>query len=374
MQTLKPFIHFKPFEVRQQRRRDTPFTPAALFAASEPGVWLDPLDPATVFSDTAGTTQAQIGDPVALVLDKSKGLELGPELADGILDSTTNWTFLNDVTVTGGAIVFNDAPSTSGMALYNPIVSVGKRYEITFTVSGSGLVNFRVGSGGDVINSLSAGSYTLRGLAAGGTPTSIVFNGTASAVSNFVGSINNISVRELPGNHLLQTSATFRPTLNDGVILFDGGDDRLVSPYVSGTSGSLFARFNGATASRVLLGAQPATDGRAFLGLDASGRIAAGIGEQATGVIFAGPDLRDAWHIGGVTWDGTTVKLYLDGAEVYSEPQVGAVSGATPAMLGALNANGTAAAFWDGRISNALAVDRPLTPAEITNLTNEWSA
>ena len=86
-------------------------------------------------------------------------------------------------------------------------------------------------------------------------------------------------------NNLTQTSATFRPTLNAGDMLYDGGDDRLVSPYVSGTSGSLFARFNGATASRVLLGAQPATNGRAFLGLDASGRIAAGIGEQATGVI-----------------------------------------------------------------------------------------
>ena len=51
-----------------QRRRDTP---AFIFANGEPGVWLDPSDPATVFSDTAGTTQAGIGDPVALVLDKS---------------------------------------------------------------------------------------------------------------------------------------------------------------------------------------------------------------------------------------------------------------------------------------------------------------
>jgi len=370
-------------------------------------------------------------------------------------------------------------------------------------------------------------------------------------------------------NNLTQTSATFRPTLNAGDMLYDGGDDRLVSPYVSGTAGSLFARFNGATASRVLLGAQPATDGRAFLGLDASGRIGAGIGAQSTSVIrdqeadrrnllaftedfasgvwdggesisspsgeikglnaqtiiptvdrtgitqsvlggtgtalchmalliksegaryailqsFERPnrwvaievdlqnetartlqrtappgfistpvlsslgggvflvsahfitstvedtntsfsitpsltpsesvgtsssalqgvsqdgisgvtvagvrfgfgedippyqpilgaalnDLRNAWHTAGVTWDGTTVKLYLDGAEVYSEPQVGAVSGAILALLGALNANGTAAAFWNGRISNALAVDRPLTPAEITKLTNKWS-
>ena len=46
-----------------QRRRT--FTPAVLFAASEPGVWLDPSDPAALFSDTAGTTQAGIVDPVA---------------------------------------------------------------------------------------------------------------------------------------------------------------------------------------------------------------------------------------------------------------------------------------------------------------------
>ena len=51
------------------RRRGS--SPAVLFAASEPGVWLDPLDAATVFSDTAGTTQAGIGDPVARINDKS---------------------------------------------------------------------------------------------------------------------------------------------------------------------------------------------------------------------------------------------------------------------------------------------------------------
>ena len=52
-------------------RRARPFSPAVLFAASESGVWLDPSDPATVFSDTAGTTQAGVGDPVADRKDKS---------------------------------------------------------------------------------------------------------------------------------------------------------------------------------------------------------------------------------------------------------------------------------------------------------------
>jgi hypothetical protein len=55
-----------PFGVRRGG-----FSPAVLFAASEPGVWYDPSDTSTLFSDTAGTTPATIGGTVALMLDKS---------------------------------------------------------------------------------------------------------------------------------------------------------------------------------------------------------------------------------------------------------------------------------------------------------------
>lgn len=48
-----------------------PWSPAALFAAGEKGLWLDPSDSATVFQDSAGTIPAAIGDPVGLILDKS---------------------------------------------------------------------------------------------------------------------------------------------------------------------------------------------------------------------------------------------------------------------------------------------------------------
>jgi hypothetical protein len=85
-------------------------------------------------------------------------------------------------------------------------------------------------------------------------------------------------------------------------------------------------------------------------------------------------DIRNAWHTGAVTWDGTTVKLYLDGAEVYSAAQDGAVNTTVDMFKGALNANGTAAGFWQGRIEHAIALDRVLTPAEITNITTFWSA
>jgi len=49
------------------------FSPSSLFANDEAGAWYDPSDLSTLFQDTAGTTPAGVGDPVGLILDKSKG-------------------------------------------------------------------------------------------------------------------------------------------------------------------------------------------------------------------------------------------------------------------------------------------------------------
>lgn len=59
-------------QMAARRRRMLGFSPLALFAASEPGVWLDPSDLSTLFQDTAGTTPVTAaGQTVGLVLDKS---------------------------------------------------------------------------------------------------------------------------------------------------------------------------------------------------------------------------------------------------------------------------------------------------------------
>ena len=53
-------------------RRSGGFSPAALFAAGEVGVWYDPSDLTTLFTDTAGTTPVTTpGQTVALMRDKS---------------------------------------------------------------------------------------------------------------------------------------------------------------------------------------------------------------------------------------------------------------------------------------------------------------
>ena len=47
------------------------FSPLSLFASGEEGAWYDPSDLTTLWTDTAGTTQATVGDSVARMDDKS---------------------------------------------------------------------------------------------------------------------------------------------------------------------------------------------------------------------------------------------------------------------------------------------------------------
>lgn len=57
------------------RRR---FSPRALFANGEIGVWLDPSDRSTMFQDVARTVPAAVGAPVARINDKSgRGFHAG---------------------------------------------------------------------------------------------------------------------------------------------------------------------------------------------------------------------------------------------------------------------------------------------------------
>ena len=155
--------------------------------------------------------------------------------------------------------------------------------------------------------------------------------------------------------------------------MFDATDDRLLTALNPTTSGTIAARIKGGTASKVALGSQGAANGKAFLALAADGSLGAGIGADSTSTIKGSADIRAAWATGVVTWDGSTVKLYQDGAQVYSGAQNGAVNTTVPWMFGCLNNNATAASFWDGSIGAAIVLNRVMTPSEVVSLNTYWS-
>jgi hypothetical protein len=224
-----------PLAILNRRRRGfTAFSPSALFALAEPGVWYDPSDLTTLFTDTAGTTPVTTpGNTVALMLDKSKGLTLGTELVTNgdFASGTTGWSsstsLTSTATITSEEFVVT-AVSANGRQVSGITCVIGKSYKVT------GFARVATGAGSAIISvsddaaglSERAGVTTLSTSA---TPLTLVFVATktthyitlgnaASGTGNKI--FDNISVRELPGNHATQATAASRPTY--GVVPLGG--------------------------------------------------------------------------------------------------------------------------------------------------------
>jgi hypothetical protein len=190
-----------------------PFSPASLFVGGIPGVWYDPSDygaTGTLFQDSAGTTPVTaVEQPVGLMLDKSQGLVLGPELVTNgdFSNGSTGWTLDPGWTISGGAASVN-IPGAPRYLRQLGKLTVGKTYLVTYTATVTSGGNFGAGFGwSPQIASPTSGTYTARLTA---TTTDILFY----ANSDSIASIDNISVKELPGNHAFQATDTSRPRLS----------------------------------------------------------------------------------------------------------------------------------------------------------------
>jgi hypothetical protein len=192
-----------PLVLLNRRRRGGGFSPAVLFASAEPGVWYDPSDLTTLFQNTAGMTPVTApGQTVALALDKSKGLVLGPELVTSDAAFSLSQATISNLTISANSGAFNTFAET-------PPFASGKPYRVSFRYS--------IASGGNLTFRF---QNLLRGLTGSGVFTEIfasapsAFTGLffRSEGSGWVGTIDNISVRELPGFHATQSILASRPT------------------------------------------------------------------------------------------------------------------------------------------------------------------
>lgn len=186
---------------------------AALFSLSEPGVWLDPSDTSTLFQDVIGTTPVTAtGQTVALALDKSRGLALGTELVtNGNFATDTSWNKNIGWSISGGVASINGSNAASSVLSQSTVVTVvGRFYRITFNYSvTAGTVRLNTAQFGTTA-SLTAGTsgvFTAT-IAAIGTTGSF---GIQAQVAGTIATIDNISVKELAGNHLTQATAASRP-------------------------------------------------------------------------------------------------------------------------------------------------------------------
>lgn len=195
--------------------------PRGLFGSGEQGVWYDPSDMTTLYQDAAGTTPVTaVEQPVGLMLDKSKGLVLGPELVtNGDGSSATGWgSFGGGLVISDGSVLTVTASGAySGTSQALALVA-GKTYQLVAvvrSVSGSGL-DLRIDFNGVSQTTASTSFVTLRQVFTAVSAQSIKISSISAAG---VVEIDNVSVRELPGNHAYQTVSTKRPVLSARVNL-----------------------------------------------------------------------------------------------------------------------------------------------------------
>jgi hypothetical protein len=206
---------------------------ASLFANGEQGAWYDPSDLTTLFQDSNGTTPVTAdGQPVGLMLDKSKGLALGTELVTGVTKSAlAGW-------VDNGDGSFTASNTSNYFTVECPMVA-GTIYQYSYTVVEYTSGKLRIG--------LDAAYTAYRTPSVGEVFVGYFKDGSGSADDyliwgqNFIGKVSGLSVKELKGNHATQTVSASRPTYKtDGTLhwlAFDGVDDSIgVSQNVLTTS------------------------------------------------------------------------------------------------------------------------------------------
>ena len=241
-----------------------------LFSNGEQGFFYDPNDLSTMLQDSAGTVPVTgAGQPVGLILDKSKELALGSELITNgdFSDGTTGWVVKNG---TSTATIVNGAARLTATSSTSPQLSMPTAFLADKYVEVS--VDFMNRTGGSrVYIGLSSTESTgvINSVVSTKTSGSVKFR--ARVPSNFNGGLycrlnsptegsyidfDNISVKEIVGNHAYQTTSAARPILQDTPrrIDFDAVDDKLITNLPAQLTGCTVIRAVPNVGTQILTG------------------------------------------------------------------------------------------------------------------------
>lgn len=230
----------------------------SLFANSEQGFVYDPNDLSMMFQDSAGIVPVTgAGQPVGLIFDKSKGSALGSEIVtngDFNTGNLTGWanpdTAPSVTSVINNQVVMTAAVGNTLARLRQfKAVPIGT-YEVSVQVVSltwniTAHLSLGSGSSGDA----SYGVITLNQV---GTIKRLVHVTTGSlglafAVSSVDGgtiTINNVSVKQILGNHAYQTTSSMRPLLvaSPQRLDYDIADDKLTTTLPAQLTGCTVIR------------------------------------------------------------------------------------------------------------------------------------
>ena len=203
---------------------------------------------------------------------------------------------------------------------------------------------------------------------------------------NIVGgtvTFNSLVIKKLPGNHGYQESATLQGKRQaGGVCRYDGIDDNHLTTFRA-QNGAMTLLYHGTidatiAATQMFLGASGSGANRCWLAVTTAGFIAAGVGSESTSTIVGTTDVRGKEIVAALTFDGSTVDLFLhvDGSatEEYSAAQASTPTTTVAFRIGAYNNNNTAAGFAKVDAKSLKAAHRAMTFAEFKSIAANLAA
>lgn len=248
-----------------------------------PVVWYDPSDLSTMFQDSAGTTPVTAdSDPVGLILDKSAGLVFGSEsVTNGTFDAgSTGYTEVINGTVSYASLTMLATGTTGNTGVYQDVgVGAGVPQSVAWSqVSGSN-IRINIYDGASFSTSLynnGSGNTDVGEKSAIVIPSTGIIRIYAHTSSGNTAEFDNISVREIPGNHWLQSTAASRPLYKTSGGLHwletDGVDDGLSASGITWVDDAI-----------ACIGVRPGVDNQFLLGSSStSGTDWFGVAQAAT--------------------------------------------------------------------------------------------
>lgn len=370
----------------------------AAFADGTDGFYFDFSKTDRLFQAVnSGVLADDAGESIALALESSKwnGRTLAQELAqqaelfpDGDIPNTTGWTSAN-ATLTAeanGLKLLSTAVGAAARTAYKQFdgLTIGRWYyaelgvtEVGGTASGAITIRFQVTTlaGASIRDSLTTTGAGSRLAYFQATATShriqCRFDGSGADTTTYA-IFDNISVKEVPRFHGVQTTGASQPKWQTGgLVRFDGTDDILITPAVAATE--LTMMFKGrlsVSGANSFVFATNFGGNRAYLGFDASGQLFANFG--ATAVTRTG-NLATTVGVGAVTLSGGIATLYWQGAVAAGPSPVGDPNTTIPIAVGSLTTGpGAYGSFFSGDLYHALVIKKALAGADITAITNLW--
>ena len=194
-----------------------------------------------------------VGQPVGLMLDKSKGLVLGSELKQGALAKMTGTAPVATFdTVTGVGTVNRVDISNQSFILFNDAVG-SKRYKVSITNNSAGSIQLRDATTAAVGTTLVIiqPSTTFSGYV-------YVNSGSMLGIASSMGELGFTanSIKEIAGNHAHQTTSSMRPLLvaSPQRLDFDIAEDKLITTLPAQLTGCTVVRSVPNVGTQILTG------------------------------------------------------------------------------------------------------------------------